>query len=227
IADANATEARRQKKAAEDNAEEATRQKNAAVKNEAEAKRQEGIAKQQTVEAHRQRNEAEHQARMANSGQLAATAVLHKDDQLDLASLLSIEAGKTADTFEARNALLTTCEANPRLLTYLHHSDAVISVAFSPDHKTLASGSFDGTVRLWDVVSRQLLGQPLKGHNGAVRSVAFSPDGKTLASGSDDHTVRLWDVVSRQPRGEPLLAQNASVSVAFSPDGKTLASAGG
>ena len=74
------------------------------------------------------------------------------------------------------------------------HTDAVCSVAFSPDGKTLASGSDDGTVRLWDVATHRQIGSPLTGHTGAVDSVAFSPDGKTLASGSDDHTVRLWDV---------------------------------
>ena len=74
------------------------------------------------------------------------------------------------------------------------HTDSVNSVAFSPDGKTLATGSDDKTVRLWDVATRQTVGSPLTGHTGAVNSVAFSPDGKTLASGSDDGTVRLWSI---------------------------------
>ena len=69
----------------------------------------------------------------------------------------------------------------------------VTSVAFSPDGTTLAAGSTDGTVRLWDMATHRQI-TTLTGPTGAVNSVAFSPDGKTLATGSADHTVRLWDV---------------------------------
>ena len=67
-------------------------------------------------------------------------------------------------------------------------------MAFSPDGKTLASGSADGTTRLWDMATRQQIGEPLSANANQVYSVAFSPDGKTLASGGADSTVRLWDV---------------------------------
>jgi WD40 repeat protein len=70
----------------------------------------------------------------------------------------------------------------------------VYSVAFSPDGKTLAAGSADGTVGLWDVATGQQIGDPLAAPGGPVYSVAFSPDGKTLAAGSADGTIRLWDV---------------------------------
>jgi WD40 repeat protein len=120
-----------------------------------------------------------------------------------LASLLSVQGFRIVETFEARNALLTTNQTNPSLQSYLHHHSRVVAVTFSPEGKTLASGSADATVRLWDVTTRQPLGDPLRGHSKDVLSVAFSPDGKTLASASQDGTVRLWDVATHHPRGEP------------------------
>jgi WD40 repeat protein len=71
-------------------------------------------------------------------------------------------------------------------------TNIVFSVAYSPDGKSLASGSQDKSVRVWDVASgREVL--RLDGHSDMVARVAFSPDGKNLASGSTDKTVRLWD----------------------------------
>ncbi len=68
-------------------------------------------------------------------------------------------------------------------------------MAFSPDGTQLVSGSYDATVRLWDIATGKETAT-LRGHSLPVISVAFSPDGTRLASGSSDGTVRLWDVVS-------------------------------
>lgn len=71
------------------------------------------------------------------------------------------------------------------------HENRVNSVAFSPDGKTIVSGSTDRTVRLWDLEGNQI-DQPFQGHESSVNSVAFNPDGKTIVSGSGDPTIRLW-----------------------------------
>src|SRR5690348_14307302 len=96
----------------------------------------------------------------------------------------------------------------PKLRATLRgHTNRVVSVAYSPDGKTLASASYDGTLKLWDVTTGKERAT-LKGHTGCVGSVAFNPDGKTLASaimGSpvlrpDNNTIKLWEVTTRKER---------------------------
>lgn len=117
-------------------------------------------------------------------------------------------------------------------------SAGVASIAFRPDTpndleapgdaggQVLASGGYDGTIILWNVASRQPIGDPFVGHEQSVTSVAFSPDGRTLASSSTDGKIILWDVAAGEPRGEPSNGHEHAVnSVVFSPDGQILASA--
>ena len=104
------------------------------------------------------------------------------------------------------------------------HARWVTSLAFSPDGRTLVTGSSDCHVNLWDVQTRKLR-QTLTGHESWVRSVAISPDGTTIASAGQDKTVRLWDLQSGQPK-KTLVHEGRLWSVAFSPDGETLVTAG-
>ena len=105
------------------------------------------------------------------------------------------------------------------------HTDFVSCIAFSPDGRTLASGSADSTICLWDVNTGQHK-KTLTGHTSNVYSVSFSPDGRTLASGGLDldAAIRLWDTATGKHKqtfkGHPGYVS----SVAFSLDGKTLAS---
>ncbi len=103
------------------------------------------------------------------------------------------------------------------------HGNVINDLAFSPDGRTLASGSADHKVRLWDVAAKQP-GHVLRGHTDDVYAVAFSPDGKRLASGSLDHTVRLWEVASGELIGELRGHGDKVQAVAFSPDDRFLAS---
>jgi WD40 repeat protein len=73
------------------------------------------------------------------------------------------------------------------------HRNGVLALAFDPDGAVLASGSRDGTVRLWRADSGKMLAT-LRSHGGPVWAVAFHPDGRSLASAGDDKVVRLWNV---------------------------------
>jgi WD domain, G-beta repeat len=172
------------------------------------------------------RQDAVHQRDVAVSDELANHSEALGDTDPRISRLLSVAAWRINPSSDARYAMLTA-GALPGITILTGHTDQVLSVAFSPDGKTLASGSADHAVRLWDVATGDPIGDPLTGHTGRVWSVAFSPDGKTLASGSDDATVRLWDVATGRPIGSPLIDDIGGVlSVAFSRDGKTLASGG-
>ncbi len=102
------------------------------------------------------------------------------------------------------------------------------SLAFSPDGKMLALGSFSGSVQLWNVVTGTL-DATLKGHYSDVSGLAFSPNGRTLASGSADRTVRLWNVETRRElmQMDPGRVELGRIrALEFSPDGEQLLAVG-
>lgn len=115
-----------------------------------------------------------------------------------------------------------------RDLSLATHDDVVTSLAFAPGGHLLASASWDGTARLWQVTEGPAL-QPLSllhGHTRFVRCVAFSPDGHTLVTAAEDGTARVWDVTDpRRPRLASVITPGAGevAGTAFGPDGHLLA----
>lgn len=121
-----------------------------------------------------------------------------------------------------------------RTLRQENRAAQVNAIAFSAQSRTLASGSWDGSILIWDLGTGELL-QTLTGHNSGVLSLAIAPDGKVLASGSADGTIKLWDLWQLSPRElregiAPVtthtLTGHTSVvsSVAICPDKQLLAS---
>ncbi|MDE0087466.1 MAG: WD40 repeat domain-containing protein [Candidatus Poribacteria bacterium] len=103
------------------------------------------------------------------------------------------------------------------------HTRSIFSLAFSPDGQTLASGSRDKTIRLWDVRTGEHK-KTFRGHTWFVLSIDFSPDGQTLANGSSDGTIHLWDVRTGKHKQTLQGHTDWLRSEDFSPDGQTQAS---
>jgi len=103
------------------------------------------------------------------------------------------------------------------------HTNAVNSVAWSPDGQRLASASVDNTIMISDAGNGSIL-LTLRGHTNAVNSVAWSPDGKRLATGSRDRSIKVWDAATGTETMTLLGHTSAVRTVSWSPDGKRLAS---
>ncbi len=109
-------------------------------------------------------------------------------------------------------------------LNFTAHSDGIWSVMFSPRGDLIASGSIDGTAKIWRVADGQVI-QDLK-HPHGVTALAFSRDGEYLATTSYDSQVRLWRTADGS-LVKTLSGHDKTVwFVEFSPDGKTVASSG-
>jgi WD40 repeat protein len=161
--------------------------------------------------------------RLSLSRALAAEAVEEENQPFDLRLLLSLQAGKIADSLAARGSLLTLLGQSKELQRFLPGQHGAIShVAFSPDGRHFAiAGS--GEIYLWDAQDGRRLGAPFQGHQGRVLGLAFSTNGLFLISCGEDKTMRFWRVADRQPWRPPLAFDAPVRNPLFSPDGKLIA----
>jgi WD40 repeat protein/serine/threonine protein kinase/DNA-binding XRE family transcriptional regulator len=173
---------------------------------------------------------AEQEARVASARELAAASLNNLDINTERSILLALQSvnetysvdGTTLP--EAEEALHEAVQTSRLQLTLDGHTDTVWYATFSPDGNLIATGSEDGTVKIWDAsTGNEIVSLQASAFRG-VNGVAFSPDGTLLASADADSTIRIWGV----PSGREQLTLRGHTdrvqSVAFSPDGTRLAS---
>ncbi len=243
-------QAARSERDARQNAQTANEQKD-------RAEEQKKLAAAKQNEAETQRDEAERQKAFAQQ-QLERAEWLSYANQIKLAQMewnygdptiarKALDSCRMSFRGWEHDFLHTEITRNQRTLQ--GHSDAIDDVVFSPDGKRIVSGSWDHTLKIWDVETGKAV-DTLRGHTGDVLSVRFSPDGSRVASCSRDGSVKIWDVQSeRPPKGvtnaffagiSKLFGRDESwrlvrtlsrhsgqvLSIAFSPDGSRIASGG-
>ncbi len=172
---------------------------------------------------------AEQQSLIASVRELAGVANLNLGVDPERSILLALQAVALTDKtgqpplLEAQDALHRAVQTSRLELTLSGHTDIVWYAVFSPDGKLIATGSEDGTAKIWEAVTGKELFTVQASTWRGVNSIAFSPDGKLFATADADKTARVWDVAS----GSEILTLNGHSdrvqSVAFSPDGTRLA----
>jgi WD40 repeat protein/energy-coupling factor transporter ATP-binding protein EcfA2 len=207
-----------------------------------EARRRELAQVQALAEEQKRRADAEVQRRIeSESRQLAAQSISLLPNAYDLALLLSVEANRAFDTFEARSALYTALQHNPPLKLFLRglvekriplvKARRKPGLVFGPGGETLftVGGFYSDAVVVWDLHTCRPRATLSSGDGILVYAVACSHDGRTVAAGREDGTIILWDVAAGVPLGPPLVhsagdGRDGINTLSFSPAEGLLAS---
>jgi WD40 repeat protein len=182
-----------------------------------------------------QRDLAERQTLLARAGELVAQAREASVDRPQLGLLLAAEASRME-----RDAGVSGAGATSMLQKALStsggrglsgHRGPIGTLAVTPDGRYLATGSDDGSVRLWDLSADDPAAVPkvLAAHDGGVGALAMGPGGRWLASAGADGAVRLWDLGAADPAAAPRVLsgiEGAVTALAADPGGRWIAAGG-
>jgi len=188
----------------------AVKQQGIARANEQEATKQQGIAERKTAET---------EATFARSNFFLAQAMWDSNRPASARALLQ----KVPAQHRNIEWYLSHREFEGSDVTLYGHTAPVECVSYSPDGTQVASGGYDGTIKLWDTSTGAEV-RTLQGHTNAVFDVNFSPDGTRIVSGSWDHTVKIWDAATGEEIRTLTGHRYGVTSVSFSPDGRYIAS---
>ncbi|GAB1538581.1 hypothetical protein NUACC21_12430 [Scytonema sp. NUACC21] len=104
--------------------------------------------------------------------------------------------------------------------TLTGHNDWVNAVALSSDGQYVVSGSFDNTIKIWELATAKEI-HTLTGHNHSVYAVALSSDGQYVVSGSDDNTIKIWELATAKER-VTFIGEGSISCCAIAPDNTTI-----
>jgi WD40 repeat protein/tRNA A-37 threonylcarbamoyl transferase component Bud32 len=133
--------------------------------------------------------------------------------------------GKTIASNSDRTIKLWDLNTGAEIASLSGHSQRVNVVNFTPDGRTLVSGSDDTTIKVWNLATGQPI-HTLAGYSDSVHALVISPDGKIIVGSSDDNTIKIWNLTTGQSIRKLVGHQFWVRSIAMSPDGKILASGG-